>query len=145
MSTAEQLTPQANKLELKVIEAKAPKMSGAEALAEMREQLNTKRNKPQYIYDCVLNDHQRKILCFAAGLKKQHLTLAFNDLEVEARTAIRKAIFMCLDIFNSFNNSNAIETQKFFLPGEHSRSDLSGEFMPVNKLTARELATEAWQ
>ena len=118
----------------KKAEQKVPK-----GLQEIRKMLDSNLRSPARIYDSVLNSKQREVLCFAAGLKRKDIELKFTELNVDARQAIRKAIFECQNIFASFNDASAIETKKFFLPGEASVSSFDGQFNPANRIIAKEI------
>lgn len=121
------------------IEQQTPAKSGLECLAEIRQKLNANTRNPARIYDGVLTSNQRELLCFAAGLTRTDTTLTFTQLSIEARQAIRKALFNLKSIFDSFNNANAIDTKSFYLPGEASVSQFNGHFNPANKLIEKEV------
>lgn len=121
------------------IEPEIPNKSGLECLAEIRQKLNAKARNPARIYDGVLTEKQREIICFASGLGRNDLTLTFKELNSEARQAIRKTLLLFKETFDCFNNANAIDTKSFYLTGEASVSQFNGHFNPANKLIEKEV------
>lgn len=100
-----------------------------EGLLKIREMLNKNHRSAERIYDKVLSSNEREILCFAAGLKRQHLTLKFSELDAESRISLRKAILICEKIYRGFNKVSALSMDKFLMPGEKLVSNINN---PLN-------------
>lgn len=75
--------------------------------------LGDKRYKPEFIYDSVLNKHQRAVLCYAAKLSRSDINKPFSELTEMQRLDIQKAVLMMDKIYCAFNKVNAISPAKF--------------------------------
>ncbi len=87
--------------------------------------LGSKRYKPQFIFDSVLNEHQRAILCYAAKLSRRDLTKTFNEFTGEQKLSIQKAVLQLDKIYHAFSNVNAI-SPKLFLEQAYEETPLKG-------------------
>ena len=72
-----------------------------------------KRYTPHFVYDSVLNAHQRAVLCYAAGLSRSDCSKSFCDLSSEQKLGLQKAVLMLDNIYKAFNKVNAISPAKF--------------------------------
>lgn len=72
-----------------------------------------KRYTPHFVYDSVLNQHQRAVLCYAAGLSRSDCSKVFNEFSDEQKLRLQKAVLMLDTIYKAFNKVNAISPGKF--------------------------------
>lgn len=103
--------PTQQKPSLKAVDLGTTQMP--KGLVLIKTMLGDKRYKPSFIYDSVLNPHQRAVLCYTAGLGRSDLSKAFCDFTDEQRLAIQKAVLMMDKIYHAFNKVNAISPAKF--------------------------------
>jgi len=82
-------------------------------LVQIKAMLGNKRYKPHFIYDSVLNEHERNALCYTARLGKSDLKKSFYQLTDTQRLSIQKALLLMDKIYLSFLNVNAISPSKF--------------------------------
>jgi len=87
--------------------------------------LGNKRFKPHFIYDSVLNAHQRAVLCYTAGLSKSDISKSFYGLTDEQRLGIQKAVLQLDKIYKAFNKVNAI-SPKLFLEQAYEDTPIQG-------------------
>ncbi len=87
--------------------------------------LGDKRYKPEFIYDSVLNTHQRAVLCYTAGLNRSDISKPFAELTQEQRLDIQKAVLMMDKIYHAFNKVNAISPEKF-IQGAMTETNIKG-------------------
>lgn len=82
-------------------------------LVTIKLMFGNKRYTPHFIYDSVLNAHQRAVLCYAAGLSRSDTTKAFNDFSDEQKLGLQKSVLLLDSIYKAFNKVNAISPAKF--------------------------------
>lgn len=115
---------QAQKPKLTVVDpmgtTKMPK-----GLMAIKALLGNKRYKPQFIYDSVLNEHQRAVLCYTAKLGRSDLNKTFNEFTAEQKLGIQKAVLMLDKIYKAFNKVNAI-SPKLFLEQAYDDTPIKG-------------------
>ena len=73
---------------------------------------DTKRT-PGYLFDAVLTEQQRNIVCFAAGLKQRHTKMSFYKFDFQERKAVHKAILNLQSIVVTFEDANVLMPEKF--------------------------------
>ncbi len=90
---------------------------GTEALPKglvaIKALFGNKRYTPHFIYDSVLNSHQRAVLCYAAGLNRSDTNKVFNEFSDEQKLKLQKSVLMLDSIYKAFNKVNAISPSKF--------------------------------
>ncbi|MCH2089757.1 MAG: hypothetical protein MK175_21470 [Pseudoalteromonas sp.] len=95
--------------QLEVVEGrKIPK-----GLAEIKALMGDTKRTPGYLFDAVLTEQQRKIICFAAGLKQRHIKMSFYKFDVQERKAVHKAILNLQSIVATFEDANVLMPEKF--------------------------------
>ena len=82
-------------------------------LVAIKALFGNKRYTPHFIYDSVLNVHQRAVLCYAAGLNRSDCRKVFNEFSDEQKLGLQKAVLMLDAIYKAFNKVNAISPAKF--------------------------------
>jgi len=82
-------------------------------LVTIKALFGNKRYTPHFIYDSVLNSHQRAVLCYAAGLNRSDTSKVFNEFSDEQRLKLQKSVLMLDTIYKAFNKMNAISPAKF--------------------------------
>ncbi|WP_240701202.1 MULTISPECIES: hypothetical protein [unclassified Pseudoalteromonas] len=91
-----------------VEERKLPK-----GLAEIKALMGDTKRTPGYLFDAVLTEQQRKVVCFAAGLKKRHVEMSFYKFDIQERKAVHKAILSLQSIVATFDDANVLMPEKF--------------------------------
>lgn len=98
-----------NAVQLEVVEGrKLPK-----GLTEIKALLGDTKRTPGYLFDAVLTEQQRKIICFAAGLKQRHIKISFYKFDFQERKAVHKAILNLQSIVATFADANVLMPEKF--------------------------------
>lgn len=85
--------------------------------------LGNARLKASFVYNMVLNEHQRAVLCYTAKLNRSVTTKRFQDLNDTERLAIQKAVLQLDKVFQAFNKVNAI-SPKLFLECGYAETQL---------------------
>jgi hypothetical protein len=88
------------------------RITKSQAFAEMRSMLKDKSN-PSYVYNNVLTEAQRKVLCFAAQLSRSDLELSFEQLSSDARMKIQKALVMLGSLYSVFDDAKSLSLKQF--------------------------------
>jgi len=115
---------QAQKPKLTVVD-KIGTTDTPKGLIAIKALLGNKRFKPQFIYDSVLNEHQRAVLCYTANLSRSDLSKTFNEFTDEQKLNIQKAVLMLDKIYKAFNKVNAI-SPKLFLEKAYEDTPIQG-------------------
>lgn len=98
-----------NAVQLEVVEGrKLPK-----GLTEIKALMGDTKRTPGYLFDAVLTEQQRKIVCFAAGLKQRHVKMSFYKFDFQERKAVHKAILNLQSIVATFDDANVLMPEKF--------------------------------
>ncbi|MCO7206583.1 hypothetical protein [Pseudoalteromonas sp. CnMc7-37] len=98
-----------NAVQLEVVEGrKIPK-----GLADIKALIGDTKRTPGYLFDAVLTEQQRKIVCFAAGLKQRHIKMSFYKFDFQERKAVHKAILNLQSIVATFDDANVLMPEKF--------------------------------
>ena len=98
-----------NAVQLEVVEGrKIPK-----GLADIKALMGDTKRTPGYLFDAVLTEQQRKIVCFAAGLKQRHIKMSFYKFDFQERKAVHKAILNLQSIVLTFEDANVLMPDKF--------------------------------
>lgn len=87
--------------------------------------LGNARYKASFVYNKVLNNHQRAVLCYTAKLGRSALVKRFEELTVDERLAIQKAVLQLSEVYQAFNKVNAISPQ-LFLQNGYAETTLKG-------------------
>lgn len=82
-------------------------------LAEIKALMSDRTRTPGYVFNAVLNDQQRKIVCIAAGLKQRHVEMSFYKFNIQERDAVRKGILALQDIVAAFTDANVLARENF--------------------------------
>ncbi|MBB1340039.1 hypothetical protein H5158_00130 [Pseudoalteromonas sp. SR45-6] len=82
-------------------------------LAEIKALMSDTTRTPGYVFNAVLNDQQRKIVCFAAGLKQRHVEMSFYKFNIQERNAVHKALLALQSIVAAFDDANVLMPEKF--------------------------------
>lgn len=99
----------ANTSPLKAVEDKnIPK-----GLAEIRALRSSTKRTPAYIFDAVLTEQQRAIVCFSAGLKPDCLNLSFCKFNVQERKGVHRALIQLQGLLAAFTDANVLMPEKF--------------------------------
>ena len=75
--------------------------------------LGNAKLKASFVYNKVLNHHQRAVLCYTAKLNRSALSKSFQELSDEERLSIQKAVLELNRIYKEFNEVNAISPKLF--------------------------------
>ncbi|MDO6426200.1 hypothetical protein Q4489_04210 [Thalassotalea sp. 1_MG-2023] len=94
-------------------------------LVAIKALLGNARLKASFVYNRVLNHHQRAVLCYTAKLNRSALDKTFQELNNDERLAIQKAVLQLDKIYNAFNKVNAI-SPKLFLECGYADSEVKG-------------------
>lgn len=96
-------------------------------LAEIKALMGTDRHTPEHVYNRVLNDNERAIICFTAGLQPMQQKDNFRDYGSEVRIKIHKAILQLQALVKAFTDANAMAPSKFVknAPRENASTDYS--------------------
>ena len=98
-----------NAVQLEVVEGrKLPK-----GLTEIKALMGDTKRTPGYLFDAVLTEQQRKIVCFAAGLKQRHVKMSFYKFDFQERKSVHKAILNLQSIVATFDDANVLMPEKF--------------------------------
>ncbi|MEZ7277196.1 hypothetical protein [Pseudoalteromonas sp. 68 DY56-GL68] len=98
-----------NTTQLKAVEVqKVPK-----GLAEIRARRGNAKRTPAYVFDVVLTEKQRAIVCFSAGLKPDRLNTGFYKFNVQERKAVHRALIQLQELLTAFTNANVLMPEKF--------------------------------
>lgn len=99
----------ANTSPLKAVEGKKiPK-----GLADIRALRNNTKRTPGYIFDAVLTEQQRAIVCFSAGLKPDCLNMSFCKFNFQERKAVHRALIQLQGLLAAFTDANVLMPEKF--------------------------------
>ena len=82
-------------------------------LAEIKALMSDRTRTPGYVFNAVLTEPQRKIVCFAAGLKQRHVEMSFYQFNLKERDAVRKGILALQDIVAAFIDANVLARENF--------------------------------
>ena len=82
-------------------------------LTEIKALMGDTKRTPGYLFDAVLTEQQRKIVCFAAGLKQRHVKMSFYKFDFQERKAVHKAILNLQSIVATFEDANVLMPEKF--------------------------------
>ncbi|NMM40490.1 hypothetical protein [Pseudoalteromonas arctica] len=82
-------------------------------LAEIKALMSDRTRTPGYVFNAVLNDQQRKIVCIAAGLKQRHVEMSFYKFNIQERDAVRKGILALQNIVAAFTDANVLARENF--------------------------------
>ena len=96
-------------------------------LAEIKALMGSERHMPEYVYNKVLSEKERTLVCFAADLKRHHLESGFADFDAETRLKIHKAILQMEQLVKAFTDANAMAPAKFVqhAPAEPANTNYS--------------------
>ncbi|HEA17699.1 MAG TPA: hypothetical protein ENH88_14910 [Pseudoalteromonas prydzensis] len=96
-------------------------------LAEIKALMGTDRHTPEYVYNRVLTNNERTIICFTAGIQPMQQKDNFRDYSGEVRIKIHKAILQLQALVKAFTDANAMAPAKFVqnAPREHASTDYS--------------------
>ena len=98
-----------NTTPLKAVEdKKIPK-----GLADIRALRNNTKRTPGYIFDAVLTEQQRSIVCFSAGLKQHCSKKSFCHFNVQERKAVHRALIQLQGLLAAFTDANVLMPEKF--------------------------------
>lgn len=98
-----------NAVQLEVVEGrKLPK-----GLTEIKALMGDTKRTPGYLFDAVLTEQQRKIICFAAGLKQRHTKMSFYKFDVQERKAVHRALVQLQGLLAAFTDANVLMPEKF--------------------------------
>ncbi|UTM59237.1 hypothetical protein L4174_021260 [Photobacterium sp. CCB-ST2H9] len=88
-----------------VVTTNAPKKSALESIAAAKSLFTHehKRNKLKLVY-CTLDEEQRRMLCFCAGLKQLHVSMSFDDFTQEEAAKIATGLKMMAGVVTRFEN-----------------------------------------
>ena len=87
--------------------------------------LGNARLKASFVYNKVLNHHQRAVLCYTAKLSRAALDKRFEEFNDDERLAIQKAVLQLSKVYQAFNKVNAISPQMFLQKG-YAETNLQG-------------------
>ena len=98
-----------------------------QGLAEIKALMKSERHNPEYVYTKVLNEQERTIVCFAAGLKRHDLEKGFANFNADTRLKIHKAILQLQALVKAFVDANAMAPAKFLknAPAEPAKTSYS--------------------
>lgn len=82
-------------------------------LAEIKALMSDTKRTPGYVFNAVLTVQQRKIVCFAAGLKQRHVEMSFYKFNIQERNAVHKALLALQSIVAAFDDANVLMPEKF--------------------------------
>ena len=82
-------------------------------LAEIKALMSDRTRTPGYLFNAVLTDQQRKLVCIAAGLKQRHVEMSFYQFNLQERDAVRKGILALQDIVAAFTDANVLGREHF--------------------------------
>ncbi|ATC93483.1 hypothetical protein [Pseudoalteromonas tunicata] len=103
----------AQKPALNVVGKPTPK-----GLVEIKAMLNEARHSADHVMTNVLNERERTIVYFAAGLSRDDMNKGFKQLDAEKRLKVQKAVLMLDEIALAFKRANAVAPAKFI---EHAK------------------------
>jgi hypothetical protein len=87
--------------------------------------LGNARYKASFVYNKVLNHHQRAVLCYTAKLNRNALDKRFEDFNNEEKLALQKAVLQLSKVYKAFNEVNAISPKQFLQNG-YEETNLQG-------------------
>ncbi|WP_350603829.1 hypothetical protein [Pseudoalteromonas sp. SMN1298-MNA-CIBAN-0114] len=82
-------------------------------LAEIKVLMGTDRHTPEHVYNRVLTNNERTIICFTAGIQPMQQKDNFRDYSGEVRIKIHKAILQLQALVKAFTDANAMAPAKF--------------------------------
>lgn len=112
MNTAENQT-QLNEVSMLSLVQDPETLSQEQALLRMRQIVNSPNKKAGHIYNSMLNTSQREVVCHAAGLTREDVKKAFEELTEDARIAIKRALIMLGQMVDYFRNAHAMSDKHF--------------------------------